>query len=226
MITVLGPGLSLAAVLTLALLSWVGEKGCCEASLTQPADIQEAVAALRPDDGVVLKAVVEHSILPEAERAISKANLAPIVLIEERSVALCIDNAASTAPCRIPDHWQQLLIPAPSRGWPGMIGSDKRRRELVASLEARNALRHALPAIDHPSAVMIAVERSEEALRSYRGRAGGFSSLSLPGYAADGHALVYGSFYCGSLCGKSWLFVLKKSESKWQVESAVLTAIS
>ena len=72
----------------------------------------------------------------------------------------------------------------------------------------------------------IAVDRSEEALRSYRERAGGFSSLSLPGYAADGDALVYGSFYCGSLCGKSWLFVLKNSEGKWHVESAVVTSIT
>jgi hypothetical protein len=107
-----------------------------------------------------------------------------------------------------------------------MIDSDQRRSELVDSLEARNALRQAVPAIDHPAVVMIPIDRSEEARQRYRERAGGFSWLSLPGYSADGHALVYGSYGCGNLCGYSWLFVLKKSDGNWQVQSSVVTSIS
>ncbi len=226
MTILLWPALSLAAVLTLSALSWPEGNGCCGPPLAKRADIPQSVAAIGADDATVLKAVVEHTIVPEVERSNSGRNRAAIVLIEDRSSPLCIDSAASGARCRIPDHWQQFLIRNQSRGWPGIIEGDQRRRELVDSLEARNALRHALPAIDQPAVVMIAVDPSEEALRSYRERAGGFSSLSLPGYAADGHALVYGSFYCGSLCGKSWLFVLEKSDSKWQVKSAVVTSIS
>jgi len=91
-----------------------------------------------------------------------------------------------------------------------MIDDGQRRRDLVESLEARNALPRALPLIDHPAVVLMPVDRSEEAQQHYREQTGGVSRLSLPGHSADGHALMYGSYGCGSLCGYSWLFVLEK----------------
>ena len=81
-------------------------------------------------------------------------------------------------------------------------------------------------AVDHPAVVLIAADRSEAARERYREQAGGFSRLSLPGYSTDGYALMYGSYYCGNLCGYGWLFVLKKSDGKWQMQSSVVTMIS
>jgi hypothetical protein len=49
---------------------------------------------------------------------------------------------------------------------------------------------------------------------------------STCGGPAIGWALVYASYGCGNLCGYSWLFVLKKSDDKWQVQSSVVTSIS
>jgi hypothetical protein len=107
-----------------------------------------------------------------------------------------------------------------------MIDSDRRRSELVDSLEMRNASPYPLPVIDHPAVVLIPIDRSEQAVERYRESAGGFSRLSLPGYSVDGYALMYGVYGCGSLCGYGWLFVLKKTDGMWQVQSAVVTSIS
>lgn len=219
------PALSVAVLLTVPVYSWL-EGTVLAGRFRSDGRFQRSVSAMRTDDALVLRAVIEHTIVPAVERLNSGRSRATVVLIEDRSSPLCINSPSSGAPCRIPEHWQQFLVPNPAHGWPGMIDSDQRRSELVSSLEARNALRHALPAIDHPAVVMIPVDRSEEARQRYRERAGGFSSLSLPGYAADGHALMYGSYACGSLCGYSWLFVLKKRDGKWQVQSSIVTSIS
>lgn len=223
----LGSARSLAIVLTLSALPSIELESCCELSVQAIAELQQSSSASGAEDAMVLKAVIEHTIIPEAAKVNSGRNRAAIVLLEDHSGPLCIGKTVSSGPCRIPEQWQQFLQPNLSRGWRGMISSDQRRRELVASFEVRNAVPHALPAINHPAVVMIAVDRREEALRSYLERAGGFASFSLPGYDADGiTALVSGSHYCGNLCGAGWLFVLKKSDANWQVESAIVTFVA
>lgn len=106
------------------------------------------------DDALVLKAVVEHTILPAVRRA-SDGSPAPLALIADRSIPLCKNNPTRDKPCRIPENWQQFLVPDPAGTSPGLIDNEQRRRELVQSVEARNLLPHALPAINHPSVVLI-----------------------------------------------------------------------
>jgi hypothetical protein len=183
-------------------------------------------SASRVDDALVLRAVIEHTILPVVRQSTSGRNRAAVVLIEDRNSALCKKSPETDTPCRIPDHWQQFLVPNLVRGWPGMIDDVRRRRNLVEALEARNSRTRALPPIDHPAVVLIPVDRSEEAQQRYREQAGGVARLSVPGYSADGHALMYASYGCGSLCGYSWLFVLEKTDGVWRVQSAVITTIS
>ena len=178
------------------------------------------------DDALVLGAIIEHTILPEVRRSNSGRNRAVVVLIQDRSLALCRNSQEPQTRCRIPEHWRQFLVPNPARGWPGMIADDRRRQELVESLEARNAVAHALPATGHPAVALIPADPSKEARQRYYEQAGGVASLSVPGYSSDGHALVYGSYGCGSLCGYSWLFALEKTDGVWRVQLAIVTAIS
>jgi hypothetical protein len=209
-------GLSQLRIVALA----AAGSGASLQSRTSPA------AAGSVDDPLVLKAVVEHTILPEARRSKGGGDPAAVLLVEDRSSPLCGAGPERGTPCRIPDDWQQFLASNPPRGRRGMIDDDRRRDELVASLEARNAVAHALPAIDHPSVVAVPVDHSEKTQRAHRERAGGVAALSLPGYSGDGHALVYGSYWCGNMCGYSWLFLLEKTNGVWQVQTAVMTSIS
>jgi hypothetical protein len=184
-------------------------------------------STLGVDDARVMRAVIEHTLVPVVrESNAGRRNRAAVVLIEDRSSPLCRNNPERDTPCRIPEHWNQFLVPNLPRGWSGMIDDAQRRKDLVESLEARNRLSRALPAIDHPAVVLIPVDRSEEAQQRYREQAGGVSQLSLPGYSADRHALMYGSYGCGNMCAYSWLFVLEKTDGEWRVQSAVVTSIS
>jgi hypothetical protein len=107
-----------------------------------------------------------------------------------------------------------------------LADDERRRKELIESLEARNAASYPLPTISHPLVVLIPADRQPEMQELYRERTAGSSSLSLPGYSADGYALMYGSYGYGNCCGYSWLFVLKKIDSQWVVRSATVTAVS
>jgi hypothetical protein len=177
------------------------------------------------DDALVLRAVIEHTIVPAVRRSFGNKP-ATVVLIVNRTSSLCGNRAAAETPCRVPDHWQQFLVPNPKVGWRGLIDNEQRRRQLVESLEARNAASEAVPSIDHPAVVLIPSEGIQKAQRQYRDRTVGFAKLALPGYSSDGYALTYGSYSCGNLCGYGWLFVLQKVNDYWQVRSATITVIS
>ena len=222
----------LAALSATALLALVGPpqlRIVALAATGSGAPLQSRTPPAAPgsaDDPLVLRAVVEHTILPEARRSKAGGDPAAVLLVTDRTTPLCDPASRRETACRIPDDWQQFLASNPPRGWRGLIDVDRRRGELVASLEARNAVAHALPAIDHPSIVAVPADHSEKAQQTHRAQAGGVAALSLPGYSADGHAFVYGSYWCGNLCGYTWLFLLEKSDGVWRVETAAMTSIS
>jgi hypothetical protein len=97
---------------------------------------EPSISTVNVDDALVLRAVVEHTILPAVLRSNSGRNRSVLVLIEDRSSTLC-QSQALESPYRIPAHWQQFLAPNAAGTALGMITDDQRRRELVASLEAR-----------------------------------------------------------------------------------------
>ena len=218
---------ALSALILLTSPAYSGFQAASTRDFATPGGVQVAPgSAIGDDDALVLRVVIEHTLVPAVERSNSGRNRATVVLVEDRSIPMCTKPRVSDAPCRIPDQWQQFLRPNVERGWPAMVDNDRRRSELVDSLETRNALSHPLPAVNHPAVVLIAAGPSPEARERYREQTGGYSRLSLPGYSTDGHALVFGSYYCGNVCGYGWLFVLKKSDGTWQMQSAVVTVIS
>ena len=176
------------------------------------------------DDALVLRAVLEHTILPRVRQSSEGRAGDFVALLKERSTPLCT-NPPRNGTCRIPDPWRPFLVPN-DRQWPGLVENERRRNELVASLEARNTSTHALPAIDLPAIILIPADRVAEMRQRYRQQTVGSSSLSMPGYSSDGYAFVYGGYGCGSRCGLSWLFVLRKVDGVWRVESSAVTAVS
>ena len=192
--------------------------GMCLTAAPQAAE-QTAPTA---DDALVLRAIIEHTILPEIRKPGGVRAKEGIALIAGQTRGMC--NASP--PCHIPEQWQRLLVPDPARGWPGLIADGRTRQATIASLEARNATAQPLPPLDHPRVVVTAATPLSRDLQGALANVIGITSLSLPGYAGDGVALVYGSYDCGSLCGMSWLFVVRKVDDNWQVQSATVTAIS
>jgi len=175
-----------------------------------------------PDDGAVLGAVLAHTIVPTHRRTHGDGT-APVE-VQGTSAPLCPGRSGNASVCRIPDSWHRFLRPDASRRWPGLIGNERTLQDLVASLEARNAGAHTLPLSDVPGIAVVG--QSAGYARSPDGPTRwGTAKLSLPGYSDDGYALVYGSYACGSLCGYGWLFVLKKVDGHWRVESATVTVI-
>ena len=57
-------------------------------------------------------------------------------------------------------------------------------------------------------------------------RASGVVRFSAPGYSDDGHALLYGSYFCGALCGYGWLFLLERTGESWRVVATEMLWIS
>ena len=181
----------------------------------------------RAEDAAVLRAVLERTIIPAVRRAKSVQNGEVIALVVDRSSSLCQNRQPGT-PCRIPYQWRQFFEPN-SLGWPGLAAGDdwfglfdeeykqkaladdeRRRKELIESLEARNAASYPLPTISHPLVVLIPP-----------------SSAGGPGYTGNERSgllccpcrvtlrtdtpMVYGSYGYGGCCGYSWLFVLRRS---------------
>ena len=186
--------------------------------------------SLADDDGFVLAAVVEHTIIPAHRRANSDTGQ-PLAIVDETS-PLCIALLPGESRCRIPVGWSKFIEPSRNRdGLPfqaGLVPNERVRWELVNSLESRNTESHPLP-LPALAGVLLLDARKDQPTdpldRHYRRRMFA-ASLSLPGYSQGRHALVYGSYSCGGLCGYSWLFVLEKTGEQWRVTSSTVTAIS
>ena len=133
-----------------------------------------------------------------------------------QSIPMCRQRPAVQAGCRIPEHWRQFLEPDAARKWAGLVGDERTRKELIQSLETRNAESHPLSVVTPPDVVLFDRDPAPT----------GSSSLSLPGYSTDRHALVYGSYSCGSQCGSGWLFVLENVGGHWRVKSSTVTVVS
>lgn len=108
---------------------------------------------------------------------------------------------------------------------PEEVLPDRSSREaLVASAIARNAERHPWRAL--PNADLVAMTADQEAALSDNENSTKYAGFSLPTYTAGGDALVYGFYRCGRLCGKGWLFYLRKQASGWTVISRYMIWIS
>jgi hypothetical protein len=179
------------------------------------------------DDPLVLAAVLEHTILPAHRRRYNAATGAPLALVSETS-PMCPARSVGQSSCLIPDQWHGFIDPDQKAKWPGLVADDQARRELVGSLEARNREPHPLPLSAFPGVVLLSPSQTSpaDAFEGHIGREVPSASLSLPGYAEPGYAIVYGSYTCGGLCGHGWLFVLSNVSGQWRVTSATVTVVS
>ncbi len=176
------------------------------------------------DDGLVLAAVLEHTILPTHRRTKSGAGV-PLTLVSP-TIPMCTQPPAGQTRCRITDQWRRFLEPDAAGKRPGLVADDRTRRELIESLEARNTESHPLPVIKHPDVEWFDRDKNSSSDALEKRRNAGLSFLSLPGYSTDRHALVYGSYSCGSLCGYGWLFVLEHVSGQWRVTSSTVTVMA
>jgi hypothetical protein len=100
------------------------------------------------------------------------------------------------------------------------------REELAKVFRERNREPRPFPQMKPEGVIVTPPEGLDEALKRESSRTRGISSFSVPAYSADGHALVYGSYACGGLCGYGWLFLLEHRGDTWQVVSADMLWIS
>jgi hypothetical protein len=143
-----------------------------------------------------------------------------------------VDHARPICRPKVTEHempWPFLCAPDPlgvlksrtSAQLPDWLRStgltDADQIELVRSFEHRNSDWHALPRMKAQHARMFSRKEYFDGDTPTD-----FVVFSLPGYSARGLAIVYARFSCGSLCGTSYIVVLQRSRSSWQIVSPLV----
>ena len=169
--------------------------------------------ALEQDDVAIIRAVVDSTILPEIR--VARFGQQPIALLIDQTVKFCNPEE------RRLQSWRCLGDP---RGLP-------RERKTETSFR--------VPDLNLPSVQLVTpdvVQRAfegrpdepndgwEQLGRSFPGFRG-VARFSAPAYVDDG-AVVFVSFSCGSLCGKSWLLRLALRDGRWRVVDRKLLSMS
>lgn len=169
------------------------------------------------DDAAVLRAALEHTVLPDIGRKLD-SRVHRVALVSEDT----LDRRYTMPPTA---DWVDRLAGPAGTGRPMVEGATV-RHQLVSSFEQRNAASTKVPPLDHPEIVLVPVARAKEFRSKYRNRTRGWTSVTLPGYSTNGRALVYVSYSCGNLCGSGWLVVLQRTRNGWRVESGTSLWIS
>jgi hypothetical protein len=182
----------------------------CGAAFQPPAGPD---AALEQDDVAIIRAVVDSAIVPELR--VARFGQQPIALLIDQTVKFCNPEE------RRLQSWRCLGDP---RGLP-------RERKTETSFKVSDLN---LPSVQlvTPDVLQRAFERRrddpddgwEQLGRSFPGFKG-FAQVSAPAFVDDG-AVVFVSFSCGSLCGKSWLVRLALRDGRWRVVDRKLLSVS
>ncbi len=186
---------------------------------------------LTAQDAAIYQAVVAHTVRPEMEKVTAGSRLParPPLLIFDHTLAICdpaiaqqrevgciddpVFNALEGGP-RIRELVFADLLGAPAR------------TALVKDLRQRNLRPAPFPPTSVFNAITFSAEELVATLAQNKGRTIGYAAFSAPAYSQDGHALVYATYFCGSLCGKGWLFLLHQVDGAWTVQSARMLWIS
>jgi hypothetical protein len=196
----------------------------------QPAAVRRQVAS--SDDLGVYKAVLANKVQPEVDRfSVGAAMPTPApILMFDRTLMVC--RPAADHPkqmgCMRDEEIQSFETKLPRMQrviFEGLLGAAS-REELAKAFRERNREPQPIPWTTLEGVVVTSPEGLDEAMKRESGRTRGITSLSLPAYSADGHALVYGSYVCGGLCGYGWLFLLERQGDAWRVVSADMLWIS
>ena len=168
-------------------------------------------------------------IRPEIERLGVKTadRTAAPVLTFDRTVPMCRAGVEPTMPLGcIQDEPIQAVVAElrPGRGvsFKGLLNTAA-RRELTRAFRERNRESQRSSGDRIGGLVVVSPNDYQRELESRRT---GTVRFSAPAYSGEGHALVYGSYVCGGLCGYGWLFLLERSGDSWRVVSTELVWIS
>ena len=182
----------------------------CGAAIQPPAGLDPA---LDQDDVAIIRAVVDSTILPEIR--VATIRQPPIALLIDQTVKLCHAEERRLQP------WRCL---GDLRGLP-------RERKTETSFR--------VPDLNLPSVRLVAPDVVQRAFESRRDEPhDGWQQLgrSFPGFrgvaqvsapaSVDEGSVVYASFSCGALCGKSWLVRLALKDGRWRVVDRKLLSVS
>ena len=205
-------------LLTLSVVAW------------RPAAVLSQLAS--NDDVAVYEAILANRIQPEVDRFTAGARIqtpAPILAFD-RTLTVC--RPAADHPkqmgCIREEEIQSFETKLPRMQrvrFEGLL-TPASRDELAKAFRQRNRESQPFAAAKLERIIVTSPEGLDEAMKRESGRTRGVSSFSLPAYATDGHALVYGSYVCGGLCGYGWLFLLERRGEGWQVVSVDMLWIS
>lgn len=183
-------------------------------------------------DLAVYEAILTAKIRPEVDRVSAGAGIrtpAP-VLTFDRTLVICgsVPDRPRPMGCIRAEAVQSLETELPwmrNLRFEALLRSAT-REELAKSFRDRNRDSRPFPGAKLEGLIIVSPENIEEAMKRESSRTKGFSSFGLPAYSSDGHALVYGSYVCGELCGYGWLFLLERSGNSWQVVATEMLWIS
>jgi hypothetical protein len=181
----------------------------------------------------IYRAVLRHTILPETAKFSAGAGISPNtrVLVFDRTLVLCSDPPVHPKEMgcisldRTVGAFEGTL---PRRSTPvfGSAIDASTRAQLATSFREQNRQERLLPVSMLPIVTLVPPERLDQVATQEAPRTRGFSALSSPALSSNGHALVYGYYVCGSLCGYGWFFLLQQQGESWQVVSREMLWIS
>ena len=169
-------------------------------------------------DGVVLQAVVDEMIRPQASRL--GPGPAPVVIAIDSTVPVCLPSTPLGNPVGCMSNWhlQALADPLAPPGalmFEGQL-TPSQRVQLASALLKRNDTSHPIPNGAITNATMVA-PRDIEGQRPRLDATRGIVSFSAPAYGGDALALVYAVYRCGELCGYGWFVLLERRPGGWDV---------
>ena len=191
---------------------------------------QSSTIGTTQDDAAVYDAVIEHTLRAEFQRYEGPtAGARATVWLAGRTIPICGAARDATLGCIEQSDVGMTLTysRAVERMPPGGLPSAAALAELTADFRSRNGASRELPTL-HAEGVRVLTgeELREVQQRLFNGQRASYSSFSLPAYSSDGYAVVHVGYVCGNVCGYWWLILLKKVDSKWQVQGRLLLGIA
>lgn len=182
-------------------------------------------------DAAVYEAVLRHTVLPQSQKFNAEAHNRTVsrVMVADLTIGFCgaePDAVQKRLGCLSNDSLQYFAEGLPrGRGHIFKELPESVRAELASSVRARNGANH--PFAAKALSLVDAVSPAALPTVPFEGRpARDYAVFSRPGYSADGRALVYASYVCGSLCGYGWLFLLEERAGSWQVADVFMLWIA
>lgn len=183
--------------------------------------------ASQASDAAIYKAVFTTTMRPEIVRLLANGDpaIAISVLAFDHTVPMCRAGV-------VPEMPVGCLPTEPLDAFAAELGKGVRfagrldgtaRAELNRLFREHNTQSQPFARPDIRELVVIPPNEYQQRASSAQAGTVRFSAIA---YSTDGHALVYGSYVCGGMCGYGWLFLLERSGAEWRSVANELLWIS